>query len=213
VFTSQLGKPPEDLMVDTIIMQGTGYTIAQTDEAGTNIAYGDLDHPGGRNHGFLDLRDHPELVAMIPKARDRPGMQAILRALNAPRFRFMSLGCERGVFPREDAKPGDPAFLCGSYIQVAYRDSRLNAEPARFVALAKAVIASVAPSTEHHIGSEMIVGPLRSFFGAADRYALMMKPVGYGNSEAEAIAAWEYAAHGIAIMFSRLRSECAPDFS
>jgi hypothetical protein len=49
----------------------------------------------------------------------------MLRAVNAPGFRFMTLGCARGLFPLPEAKAGEPAFHCGSYIQVAYRDSSL----------------------------------------------------------------------------------------
>lgn len=84
----------------TIIAQGPGYTIARTDDAGTTIPYGEVDRPDGqRNYGFIDLRDHPELATAIPEAQDSVGMQAILRALNAPGFRFLSLRCARALFP------------------------------------------------------------------------------------------------------------------
>ena len=90
-------------MVDTIVMQGPGYTIARTDDVGTAVPYGGFDRPDGeRNHGFIDLRDRPEVAASIPEAQDSNGMQAILLALNARGSRFMSLGCARGLFPRQD---------------------------------------------------------------------------------------------------------------
>jgi hypothetical protein len=198
-------------MADTIIMQGPGFTIAQTDEAGTAVPYGVVDRPSGdRNYGFFDLRDCPELAPTIPEAQDSIGMQEILRALNARDFRFMSLGCARGLFPRQDAKEGEPTYLCGGYIQVAYRDSALNTDPARFVALSQAILRGIDLSAEHHFSFKMIVEPLRGFFGDGECYALMVKPHGYGNSEASAVAAWEHAAKAVAAVFERLRSEPSP---
>jgi hypothetical protein len=91
-------------------------------------------------------------------------MQAILRALYAPGFRFMSLGCARRPFPCHDTKPGEPTHLGDGYIQVAYRDSVLNTDPARFVTLAQVILSRIGPSAEHHIQFVMTVEPLRSFF-------------------------------------------------
>jgi hypothetical protein len=65
----------------------------------------------------------------------------------------------------------------------------------------------VAASPEHHFGFEMIVEPLRSFFGDSGRYALMVKPLGYGTSEITAIASWEYAAAAVAKAIASINSE------
>jgi hypothetical protein len=199
------------ITADVIVMEGPGYVIGRTNSPGTAVPYGPAERPDSqRNYGFLDLRDHPEWAAAIPEARDSIGMQAILQAVNARGFRFMSLGCARGLFPRLEAKPGEPAFFCGSYIQVAYRESSLNTDPKRFVALAQRILHEITPTAEHDISFEMIVEPLRSFFDEEGCYALMMKPGGRGVSEAAAIAAWEYAAAAIAAVFTRLQSEPSP---
>src|SRR5713101_5473039 len=85
-----------------VVMQGPGYTIARTETTETAIPYGAVDRPNGRrNHGFIDLRNYPERAVVVPEAQDSVGMQAILQAVNAPGFRFMSLGCERGLFLRQ----------------------------------------------------------------------------------------------------------------
>jgi hypothetical protein len=67
-------------------------------------AHTPIDHPDGCiwgagvrpngdvNHGFIDLRDRPELVHLIPEANASPGLQKILVALNRKGSRFMSLG-------------------------------------------------------------------------------------------------------------------------
>lgn len=216
-ITSVGGVDRGALMAPTIIMQGAGWggagwTIARTDHANTAIPYGGVDRPDGqRNHGFIELNDRPELATAIPEAQDSIGMLAILQALAAPGFRFMSLGCARGLFPRHDAKPGEPTYLYGGYVQVAYRDSALNTNPDRFVALSQRILRGIGPSVEHHtIGFEMIVEPLRSFFGAADCYALIVKPLGYGNSEGAALAAWEHAATAVAAVFIQLQSDPSP---
>ena len=93
---------------------------------------------------------------------------------------------------------------------MAYRESALNADPARFVALSQRILSGIGPSAEHHISFEMIVEPLRSFFGDGECYALMVKPLGYGNSEAAALTAWEHAAEAVAVVFVRLQSEPSP---
>src|SRR4051812_6141615 len=98
-------------MADMVIMQDSGYTIAQTDEAETAVPYGSVDHHDGtRNNGFIDLRDRPELAATIPEAQASVGMQAILQAVNARGFRFMTLGCERGLVHRDPMKDKSPHY-------------------------------------------------------------------------------------------------------
>lgn len=195
-------------MADSIIMQGPGYTIARISETETGVPYGEAIRPDGqRNHGFFDLRNRPELVAQIPEAQNSAGMQAVLQALNSIDSRFMSLGCARGVFPQQEAQPGEPTYLCGSYIQMAYRESTLNSDPDRFINLSKKILSAVVASPEYHFGFEMIVEPLRSFFGASGCFALMVKPLGYGTSEITAIAAWEYAAAAVAEAITNINSE------
>lgn len=192
-----------------VVMQGPGYTIARTETAETAIPYGAVDRPDGRrNHGFIDLRNHPERVAAISEARDSAGMRAILEASSAPGFRFMSLGCERGLF--QNHTPGGPQYYCGSYIQVSYRESTLNTNPERFIVLAQRVLHGITSATEHLISFEMIVEPLRSFFGTEGCYTLVMKPSGHGTTENVALAAWEYAAAAIAAVFVRLQDEPGP---
>ena len=206
-----LSAEAEIALTGYVVMQGPGFTIARSQTAETAIPYGAVDRPDGRrNHGFIDLRDHPERALVIPEAWDSVAMQAVLWALNAPGFRFMSLGCERGLFPRRKAEQGQPPYFCGGYIQVAYRDGVLNSDPHRFIALAQRVLSGIAPNTEHHIGFEMIVEPLRSFFGAEGCYTLVMKPFGYGASNAAALAAWEHAASAIAAVFTHLQGEAGP---
>jgi hypothetical protein len=129
-----------------VVDQWPGYTIAQTETPKTAIPYGAVNRPdGNRNHGFLDLRDHPERVATIPEAEDSAAMQAILVALAAPGFRFMSLGCEHVLYPRREPKDDQPPFFCGGYIQVAYRDPALNTDPKRFIALAQRIRSEIPP--------------------------------------------------------------------
>ncbi len=80
-------------MTDTILFQEPGVAIAYDDQAHTLAPYGRSVRPNGDvNHGFIDLRDRPELVHSIPEANASPGLQKILVALNRKGSRFMSLG-------------------------------------------------------------------------------------------------------------------------
>ncbi len=70
-------------MTDTILFQEPGVTIAYDDQAHTVAPYGHSVRPNGDvNHGFIDQRDRPELVHLIPEANASPGLQKILVALN-----------------------------------------------------------------------------------------------------------------------------------
>lgn len=197
-------------MANTTVIKGVGWSITQTD-AHTSIPYGPADRPNGeRNYGFFDLCDHPEWSAEIPEAQDSVGLQAILRALAVPGFRFMSLGCARRPFRRQDAKQGEPPYFCGGYIQLAYRDSALNTDPGRFVDLAKIILAKIGPSTDIRFEFTIAIERLRSFFEKDGCYALMVQPRGYGDTEAAALAAWDHVVELVAAVFTGLHGTPSP---
>lgn len=51
----------------------------------------------------------------------------------------------------------------------------------------------------------MIIEPLKDFFGRDDCFALMIKPLGFGQSEKEALSALEYALDAVAESLQRNR--------
>jgi hypothetical protein len=193
------------------VIEGPGYSITQTDEAEVSIPYVPQDRSdGNRNYGFRDLRDHPELVSEIPEARNSPGMQAILRALNSSDSSLMSLGCERTVHRLPEATGDDPSFVVVSYIGVAYRNLAQSAEPDNLIEVAKELLPGILGAGGHLLRFNFTVEPLRSFFGDDGRFALMIKPFGYGDSPDVAEAAWNYAAQKLADALARLPAMMRP---
>lgn len=185
-------------MDDEILFQGPGYTVARTHCAETLVPYGRTEQAdGGVNHGWIDLRDQPGLVAHVPEARRSEGLAALLRAIATPASPLMSSACECGAFHQAELTE-HARWQVGGFVTVMFRDAGMNADPQNLVDLAMDVLSGVAGSSAHHFGYEMIVEPLKSFFGREDCYALMLKPLGYGEDEAEAWAAFDFAASAAA---------------
>ena len=60
-----------------------------------HIPYPAVDHGDSVNHGYMDLRAHPELIDRVPELEDFPELRSFIVALNAPESRFRSLGCDK----------------------------------------------------------------------------------------------------------------------
>jgi hypothetical protein len=88
---------------------------------------------------------------------------------------------------------------------VTFKDAERNLDPKNFVEMALYILSGIGPSSKQHIGFEMIVEPLKSFFGRPDCHSLMIKPLGYGNDEPQAWAAFECAASAVADAIQRGR--------
>ncbi|SFW27777.1 hypothetical protein [Luteibacter sp. UNCMF366Tsu5.1] len=178
-------------MTDYILYQGSGITIAQTDEALTAVPYGPQTHDDGdQNHGWVDLRDHPERVASIPEAQKSAGLAALLGDLAEPGA-LMTSGCECGLFAGNAEMAH--AHYVGGYIDVMFRDGALNTPETLYAALEQWLPGVPPPAVGVHYGYEFIIQPLRNFFGQRDRFSVMVKPIGCGNTPDQAWAAFDAA--------------------
>jgi hypothetical protein len=185
--------------MDDILFQGPGYTIARTHETGTLVPFPAAERPDGSvNHGWIDLRDHPERVAAIPEATRSRGLAHILTAVATPGSHLMSGGCECASFERPTPENPEPRWAAGGYVDVMFREADRNVDARHLIDLARRVLGGIAPVDGHHIGFEMIIEPLKLFFGRTDCHALMIKPLGYGTDEPQARAAFEVAAQAVA---------------
>lgn len=191
-------------MALTIIAQGPGYTIARDDEAHSSVPYGPVDHQdGNRNYGFIDLTDKPELATRVPEAQRSAGLVRLVQALNKPGSRFLSLGCECGLFYREPAPDEEPDRYVGSYVAVAFRAPEFNSAD-RIFKLANSVLQRTEGSPNHHIGFEITITPLRSFFGHDGCFEMHTNALGYGRSDERAWEAFGFACHALAAAFDHL---------
>jgi len=183
----------------TTVEEGPGWSIEVDDEPHTLVPYHACDHEDGRrNHGFTDIRDHPELADHIPELVGRRGLAELVKAVSEPGSALMSIGSECGLFEVDDPEPGGPTCYLGSYVDITYRDPSRNASPSTLVELARTLLGSVAVSEEHHFAFHMTVEPLRGFWGLPGRYSLMVKTAGFGRSEEQALRALDHAASAIA---------------
>lgn len=177
-------------MAYTILTQGPGYTVARDDEARSSVPYGPADRANGdRNHGFVDLADHPELAAGIPEAQRSEGLRVLLETVNRPGSPLMTLGCECGIFHREPDAQGEPDRYVGSYVAIAFRSPAMNTAD-RIYELVRAVLGRTGGSATHNYGFEITITPLRTFFGHAGCFEMHVNALGYGHDDAQAWAAF-----------------------
>jgi len=186
-------------MTMTTVEEGPGWRIDEDDHPHTVVPYyGVVHEDGARNHGFVDLRDQPELAEHIPELSRSPGLTDFVKAVNERGSPLMSIGCDCGLFPVDDARPGEPTCYIGSYVDVTFRDASRNAVATNLVNLAKVLLARVAVSQQHHFNFHMIVERLKGFWGLPGRYSLMVKTCGFGRSEENAWDALDHAAFAMA---------------
>jgi hypothetical protein len=182
-------------MPERIIYQGPGFTVAVSDELHSMTHYGSADRGDGNfNYGFVDLRDRPDLVDTIPEVNKSVSLGNLLRSINARNSPLMSFGCECAEFPLEATYPTGETIQVGGYIDVTFRDPNKNQTESALIDVARAILSRIpAPTEGIAINFEMIVQPLKLFFGAAGHFALMIKPLGYGTTTGDAWKAFEYA--------------------
>lgn len=199
----------EDALPETvsILFQEPGVTIAFDPKRGGMAPYPPAARPDGSvNRGFIDLRENPELARSIPEAQGSPAFQDLLVALNGSRF--MSYGCERGLFQSNDLSL--PVYI-GSYVSVAFRDLEANRSKDNLVALAKSIADKFkrrpAPAEERVISLELIIEPVKVLFHLDDAFSLMMKLLAYGRDETEAKSTFEWLSSEIAVVIDGLQSQ------
>src|SRR5260221_1202337 len=80
------------------------------------------------DHGFFDLKAHPDLVEAVPELRGALELWSLVTALNSPSSPLMSLGCGLAA--------GKPALALGpevsaqfvSSVNIAFADLRRNSD-------------------------------------------------------------------------------------
>ena len=103
----------------------------------------------------------------------------------------MTFGCECELF--ETASNRGP-FYVGSFVNITYRDHLLNNNCDNLITLARLIQGGIRRVDKGTIWYRMIAMPLFKFFDWPDRYELMLKVFGRGNSERAAWKAFERGA-------------------
>lgn len=72
------------------------------------------------SHSYIELKEHPEQISLIPEIRDWPELEATLREMNSISSRFKTLGCEKS-----EIRPNDGSYGVSGYVDVAFEDLAL----------------------------------------------------------------------------------------
>ncbi len=166
-------------MSDDIVHRGPCYVIARTDRPSGLVPYFRDQRPDGTtNHGWLDLRGHPERVALIPEAQRSLGLTEMLRIIADRRSPLMSGACECCSFDRSLVNPAESAWQVGGFVTVMYQDPERNTNQDELLRLAGWIANRVVPQVQESqlmVALEMTAEPLKLFFERTDCHALLVK--------------------------------------
>ena len=189
---------------DTILLERPGLVLSRTATWGPSVPYGPAWHADGeRNHGFIDLRDRPELVEGLPEAARSGGLAALLRAANAPGSGLMSFGCECAPLGAVGGPEEEPLQRAWIYAGITFGDPGRCGDPEALVRLARALAAALPAVPAPHVAClALVVEPLRAFLGQAGCHGLSLEAWGFGE---DAPAAWAAADAGAVALAAAVR--------
>lgn len=198
-------KPPGP--ESTVLYQGPGYTIARTTKAKTLVPYFRVERPDGKlNHGWVDLRDRPELAREIPEATQRPGLVRLLEVANQKGSGLMSTCCDGGC--KAIDRGGERTIYASCFAVITFRNPIESSEPERFIDLARVWIHYIpAPPPDMACSFNFVIEPYGTFFGHSGCHALTIMPEGYGVDEAAAWRSFNHAADAAAAALQRIIDE------
>jgi hypothetical protein len=84
-------------MTETILFQEPGVTIVFESKAGTLAPYYASQRPNSFNHGYVELRDNPDLVDTIEEAKESPAFKRILKSLARKGSRYFEMDPRSGT--------------------------------------------------------------------------------------------------------------------
>lgn len=87
------------------------------------------------NHGFVDLRGHPDLASAIPEALQSTALKGLLTELAHSSSPLLTLGCDLGT---HEEKKRNVRFVAGGYFQLLSA-SYMDREPEDYRILARAI--------------------------------------------------------------------------
>jgi hypothetical protein len=84
---------------------------------------------GGVNHGFKDLKGHPEQIDQVPESREDRAIAGLMRTISAPRTGVFSIAS------MSSAEPGVHGAAYSGYLEIAFNSRRQVEDPANYFAL------------------------------------------------------------------------------
>jgi hypothetical protein len=152
------------------------------------VPYGPVDRPeGGRNHGYMRIKDDPAMVERIPEAAGYPELASLLAAVNGPDSPIESVGCEKSVLPVDK---GDARVQLGSYIDVIFTNASLNDSAEHALQLAVHLLQAVQGCDCWWTSVEALLQRFRFVPQTVAPWGLMLRVNTCGRDEAEARKFW-----------------------
>jgi hypothetical protein len=180
--------------VSVSVSEDENQFVIQLREGVTGIPYVPQDRGTSINHGFMDLKTHPELIASVPELQDCPELEELIRVINDSRSEFASIGCEKALFEVTEEKTAARAagftHEFGSYVDFVFAIRAKNT-PEGLLAVARDIsdFGSRAPST---YGTNVEFEGKRTKYGdtGEEHFLLLFRLVGFGSSPDQARKNW-----------------------
>ena len=76
------------------------------------------------SHDYVNLREQPDFVALLPELRDAPSLRSLVEALNSTNGPFETYGCEKWSQPWSHEQFPGFNMRFGSYVDFAFVEKR-----------------------------------------------------------------------------------------
>src|SRR3546814_14468414 len=118
------------------------------------------------------MRGRPGGGGQRPGRKKSEGVAELVRYVNEPGSPFMTLGCECGLFPVENAREGEPTCYVGSYASVTFRDPEMNSQRCLYD-LAAALLRGTETTEDRIVAYKMVIDPLKNLLGSNGCFSLL----------------------------------------
>lgn|GEM_PF-2462110 len=156
------------------------------------IPYPAVDHGDSQNHGFIDIKNRPELAETIPEAKDCPPLLALLKAISHRDTPFATLGCEKAYSDYSSENHPELKWnLCG-YVDLCFArvDENVSREAFEELAFKIATFGQDKPQPRFvKFSMELspaMYSPLQSAGITDPAYCMSIWVAGFGATEVEA---------------------------
>lgn len=172
-------------------------------EIKVGIPYARVERPNGTNHGYIDLKECPEAIDLVPEIRDFPEFRNLVIVVGGPDSRFHTFGCYTQC--AESQRP-EYRRRFKSYLGVVFEALRRNSTTGEFESLYSRFKQFFQCSTDpaDSYGVEFSIG-LTKFHEHADMigHHVAIFNFGWGDTDADARDQWEQGIRAVKQFFVR----------
>ena len=125
-----------------------------------HVPYGPLNHDGGRNTGFIDLKANIALIPVLPPCIGWPETRDLLRSINAPLSPFMSLAAHQCF--SDDQHQDQPvrliSFVTLCLAEITHNDKAMINDLATFLhSQMDHLLQEISESLQQRLHLEMVI--------------------------------------------------------